>query len=127
MNSRWRCPPESEPNDLPHSASSPHSPTASRETRRSANSFDGLADAHPLGQVRVLELAPDTGSERAPLPCGIAPEEPDRPGIRTAEPLGALDHRRLAGAVQAEDAEDLAFGDRQVDAVDRDDVAVPLA
>ena len=82
---------------------------------------DGLAHTHPLRQVRVLELAPDTGGERAPLPLRIAPEQPHRAGIRTTEALGALDQRRLAGAVEAEDAEDLALGDREVDAVDRDD------
>ncbi len=72
-------------------------------------------------------MAADTGGERAAIASGIAAEEPDRAAIRTTEPLGALDHRRLAGAVESEDAEDLAFVDGQVDAVDGDDVAVPLA
>ena len=105
------------------------SPLAHRVPRHApvGEQLDGLADTHPLRQVRVLQLAADTGGERAALASGIAAEEPDRAAIRTAEPLGALDHRRLARAVEPQDAEDLAFVDGQVDAVDGDDVAVPLA
>ena len=42
-------------------------------------------------------------------------------------PLEDLDGRGLAGAVRAEQGEDLAAGDLEVDAADRGDVPVALA
>ena len=48
------------------------------------------------------------------------------PRVGRAQALEDLDGRRLAGAVRAEQAEDLAAGDLEVDAVDGDEVAVAL-
>ena len=87
---------------------------------------DGLADAHPLGQVGVLQLAADARREGAAVPGRVPAEEPHRAAVRVTKALGTLDQRRLAGAVEAEDAEDLALVDGEVDAVDGDEVAVPL-
>jgi hypothetical protein len=49
------------------------------------------------------------------------------PRIGLAEPFEHLDRRRLAGAVGAEQPEDLTAGDAERDAIDRPDVAVALA
>jgi hypothetical protein len=47
--------------------------------------------------------------------------------LRCAEADRALDRGGLARSVRAEDAEDLAFGDRERDVVDRDQRSVRLA
>ncbi len=56
----------------------------------------------------------------------VAPEEPDGPGRRPDQSEHHSQRGGLAGAVGAEVAEDVADLDRQVDLVDRDDLAVAL-
>ena len=56
-----------------------------------------------------------------------AAEDDDLARVRRREPLADLDGGGLAGAVGAEQAEALARTDLEVEAVDRDDVAVGLA
>src|SRR5207245_11192728 len=53
-------------------------------------------------------------------------EEPRRALRRPDQPEQHPQRRRLAGAVRPEVAEHVAALDRQVDVVDRDDLAVPL-
>ena len=71
------------------------------------------------GRFESWSWLPTRGRARC-APAADRARAAEPPPIRTTEPLGTLDRRRLAGAVEAEDAEDLARGYRQVDAVDRD-------
>ena len=56
----------------------------------------------------------------------VEPEHADRARVRRPQPADGLDRGGLAGAVRAEDGEDLALLDREGHAVDRRVVAVAL-
>ena len=62
------------------------------------------------------------GSRRTSMPSIVADSLVDRPHA-----LDHLEGGRLAGAVRAEDAEHLALGDLEADAVDGRELAVSLA
>ena len=62
----------------------------------------------------------------APRSAHVEAEHPDLAGVGLAEALEDLDGRRLAGAVRAEQAEDLARADLEADAVNRLDLAIVL-
>src|SRR5690606_5844473 len=78
---------------------------------------------HELGDRElglVARVLQHDAEARAPGPsCGlrVLAEHADLARVAVAEPLEDLDGRRLAGAVRAEDREDLAALDPQVDAV----------
>ena len=55
-----------------------------------------------------------------------AAEHLDLAGVAVDEPLADLDGRRLPRAVGAEEAEALPRADVEVEAIDRDDVAIGL-
>ena len=80
--------------------------------------LDGLGDRHALGQLALLELDADDRSQAITILLGIEPEDADRPAVGLAQAGDRLDGRRLAGAVRAEDAEDLALLDGERHAVD---------
>ena len=73
--------------------------------------------------ARVLEDAPDRrGCARTRLPGHIAPAEHDR-ARREREGAGnGVEQRRLAGPVGADDGDELAGGDLEVDAAQSDDL-----
>ena len=48
----------------------------------------------------------------------VAAVEPDRAGVGPVEPGDEIEQRRLAGAVRADDADELALGDVEIDAID---------
>ncbi len=64
--------------------------------------------------------------ERLHAHLRVAPEEPDRAGGGADQAQHHSQRGRLAGAVRAEVAEDVAALDRQVDVVDRDDAPIAL-
>ena len=125
-NRRWRWPPDRPPNGVRHRSRRPQLP---RPRRREGDRRRTAAAPRPPACGRA---APSAGagcrrvSRAAPVGGPGQPEHPDGAPVRPAEPLGALDGRRLAGPVGAEDPEDLATTDREVDAVDGDVGAVPL-
>ena len=75
-----------------------------------------LADAQPVGQLGLLELRAEELAQRGGVRRGVVPEDADGPAVALPEPLDALDGGGLAGAVGAEDPEDLALldGERHV-------------
>ena len=83
-----------------------------------------LAHLERLGDLGHLEH----GAEAHPRfrPPRIAAEDARRTGVRRQEPEEQLDGGRLAGAVGAEEREDLAARDGQLDVGERHDVAVAL-
>ena len=85
-----------------------------------------LAAAQVRVEARRLDEAGDAVERARALGLRVAPEQPHAAGVGADEPEQHPQRRRLAGAVGAEVAVDVAGPDRQVDAVDRDDVAVAL-
>ena len=89
------------------------------------------ADAHVVEhrqvaeQREVLEGAADADvgdAVRRPAQDAAALEQ-DVAGARRVEPAEAVEQRRLAGAVRADQAEDLALPHVERDVVERDDAA----
>ena len=88
---------------------------------------EDLADPELPGQGAGLELGADDGVEGVALGLRIEAHHPHGAGVWGAKPDDALDRRGLAGAIGAEDAEDLAVLDREGHVVDGDRGAVGLA
>ena len=76
---------------------------------------------------RGLEGDPDPFLEGPRIAGGVDPEDLEAAGVGGPQPLEHLHGRRLAGAVRAEEAEDLAGADLERDTVDGLHVAVCLA
>ena len=88
---------------------------------------EALGDRQRLVHRRRLQ---DDADLLAPSLVGLGrvrAEHGDRAGVALAVALEDLDGRRLAGAVGAEEAEDLARGDLEADPADGLDLAVGLA
>ena len=85
-----------------------------------------LAHPHPVGQRAVLELDADALVELVPVAAGVEAEHADRAAVGGAQARDALDRRGLAGAVAAEDAEDLPGAHREAHVVHGDRRAVRL-
>ena len=86
-----------------------------------------LADPELGRKGALLELHPDDLVDLVPVGLRVQAHQPDCSRVRRAEADRALDRGGLARSVRAEDAEDLAFGDRERDVVDRDQRSVRLA
>ena len=86
-----------------------------------------LADGEVRPQLGLLEDDADPLAEVRRRPLGIGAEHAHLAGVAVAVALEDLDGRRLAGAVRAEQPEDLAFLDREVDPAHRLEVPVGLA
>ncbi len=88
--------------------------------------FDVLADRQMRQQVEKLEHHADFAAaiERQ-FALGessdVASADPDRPGGRTVDSRDEVEERRLAAPRWADDGEELAGGDREVDRVEGDD------
>src|SRR5262249_51964093 len=78
-------------------------------------------------ELRLLQDDADALPVLAPRACGIEAEDVDASAVALAVTLEDLDRRRLAGAVRAEQSEDLAFVDPEADAADGFMAAVRLA
>ena len=130
IESRCFSPPDSFPNrDLRLSASprstSSCSPSRGRGVERGVE-VDGLPDADLVGELALLELDADDAVELVAVALRVEPEHADRARVGRPQPADGLDGGGLAGAVGAEDGEDLARLDREGDAVDGRPVAVAL-
>ena len=88
---------------------------------------EALGDAERLVHRRGLEDDADLLSPRVAGSRRVLSEDGDRAPVALAVALEDLDGRRLAGAVGAEEAEDLARGDLEADAPDRLHLPVGLA
>ena len=87
---------------------------------------DRLPDLDLVGQLALLELDADDATELVAVAARVEPEHADRARVGRPQPADGLDRGGLAGAVGAEDGEDLALLDREGHAVDRRAVAVAL-
>ncbi len=92
----------------------------------SGEELDGLADAQPVGQARALELAADERPELLGVAQRLQPEHLDRAAVRPAQSLDALDGGGLAGAVGADQPDDLSGVHVEVEVVDDHAAAVRL-
>ena len=86
-----------------------------------------LGDRHLRPRLRVLEDDAHPLPERSLPATGVEAEHRDLSRVASAVALEDLDGRRLAGAVRAEQAEDLALLDRERDPANGLVVAVRLA
>ncbi len=71
--------------------------------------LERLADRHAIGQLALLELDAHDLPQAITIVLGIKPQDADRAAIGLAQAGDRLDGRGLAGAIRAEDAEDLAL------------------
>jgi hypothetical protein len=67
-----------------------------------------LPDPDALGQLALLELGADPPAQLRTVPPRVQPQHAHGPAVGPAQPLDDLDGGGLAGAVGAEDPEDLA-------------------
>jgi hypothetical protein len=91
-------------------------PPAPAEERR--EQVEELGDGQPRVERRGLERDPDPVLDRVRVARGIDPEDARLAGIGRPEALQDLDRRRLPRPVGAEEPEDLAAADLEVDPVD---------
>ncbi len=88
------------------------------------------ADVLAAGQRRLdrqlLRDVPDPPANRHLRPTDIEAEHLDPARLHRQERVGDPDRRRLPGAVRAEQAEDLALFDAEVDPVERGVLAIPV-
>ena len=84
----------------------------------------GFADLDALLKLRLLQLDADALQERDGVAKRIEAEHGDAPAVGDTQSLDALHRRRLAGAVRADEAEDLALEDLEGDILHRADRAV---
>src|SRR5262249_21882898 len=83
-----------------------------------------LQAAHARVEVLVGEHQVDQRPDARPLPRDVEAEDGGAAAARSRAAAEDADRRRLAGAVVAEQAEDLALGDVERDAVERLHLAV---
>src|SRR6185503_16861648 len=88
-----------------------------REVAQVVERREALVEA-PVAAEHVADALPHP----ARVLDDVASEHPRLPGCRDEERDQHLDRRRLAGAVRAEEAEELALLDREADAADRLDL-----
>src|SRR5687767_993395 len=91
-----------------------------------AEQVEDLGDRELRVQGCRLEADPDPWLERVRFTGDVETQDADLATVRGAQALEDLDGRGLAGAVGAQQAEDLARSDVEVDAGDGLDVAVAL-
>jgi hypothetical protein len=72
---------------------------------------EGLGHPQLGRQLALLELRPEQLRQLCAIPQRVEPQHPQLAAVRLAQPLNAFDGGGLAGAVRAEDPEDLTLGD----------------
>ena len=77
-----------------------------------------LPDAQLVGQLALLELDADLLAQGRAVAPWVEPQHRDRARVGRSQAGDGLDGGGLAGAVRAEDGEDLALLDVEGDAVD---------
>ena len=100
-----------------------------RRRRRTRSAMSRCSRTVRVGeQLDALERAPDAAP--GPLvhgePGDVVAVELDGAAVAAEHPEQAVEERRLAGAVRADEADPLALVDVDVDAVERDDAGEPL-
>ena len=86
--------------------------------------MDRFPDCDPLLQLRLLQLDADPALELVDVADRVETEHADRSAIRVPQSFDAFHRRRLAGAVWAQEAENLAALDLEADVVDGRHAAV---
>jgi hypothetical protein len=87
--------------------------------------LDVLGHGHVREQRVVLEHGVDVPEVRGDS-AHVAPGQLDPPGVGGLEPRDKTEQRGLARARRPEQGEELALAHAELDAVQRDDIAVPL-
>ena len=87
---------------------------------------DCLGDPEPVGQPGALQLAADLLSQPVGVPDRVQAQHPDLTRVLAPQPLEDLDRRGLAGTVGADETEDLAVMDGEVEVVDDGPAVVSL-
>ena len=131
MSSRCFCPPDRVMNQASRFSPRPSCSSSAiavdgRPVQRRPQA-DGLAHRDSLLQLGVLELHADPLLERVGLPHRIEPEHRDDAAIGRAQPLDAFHRGGLAGAVRADQPEDLGRLHREGHVVHGHGAAVGLA
>ena len=85
-----------------------------------------LATGHVAVEADAVGHVADAALDLERAARRVEPDDPGLPGGRLGQAEEHEDRRRLARAVLAEQAEDLAGADLEVEVVDRDEVAVAL-
>ena len=91
-----------------------------------AEQVQRLPHPDPFRQRRLLQLHADPFRQSGPITDRVHSQDRDAAAVRRAQADHALDRGGLAGAVGADDPEDLALVDGEGDLVDRHHLAVPL-
>jgi hypothetical protein len=88
---------------------------------------EGLGGGEIGGEAAGLQHEPLAGAHCAPVPVGVQPEHAHGAAGGAGEPLEHLEGRGLAGAVGAEQSEQLPAPDLEIDRVDREVRVLPAA
>ena len=105
-------------------------PREGRRRRRAApepNRCTASPTRSRSGSDESCNWLPISGRSRSPWVTGIQPEHAQRSRVGSTEALDALDRRRLARAVGADQPDDLAGAHVEIETVDDRPVAVALA
>jgi hypothetical protein len=92
-----------------------------------AEQSHGLLDGELVRQLRLLQLDAEALLQRAGVGVPVHAQHLEIAGVARRQALAHLDGGGLAGAVGAEQSEAFAGEDLEVDAIDRDHIAVGLA
>ena len=92
-----------------------------------AEEIERLARRDLVVETRGLQLHADHRADLVSVPVPVQSADRDLAGIGPGEPLDHLQRGCLSGAVRPEEAEDLARGNREVDARDGENVRKLLA
>ena len=86
-----------------------------------------LGDREGLGEAGLLKHDPHAGADEGPVAHRVAAQDADRARCGGGDALDDLDQGGLAGAVDAEDRDELPARDRETDSRDGGEGATPLA
>ena len=116
--------PAAQPRHLEHELA-PRLDAAAGQPVDAAPEADVLIDGQQLVEREALRHVADTLFHRFRLAADVDAVDERRARRWAQQPAEHADGRRLAGAIAAEEAEDLAALDRERQVVDRDEVAEP--
>ncbi len=129
-SSRRRCPPDSVLTFAPATAAEPdefeHVGGRARGAVAVGEHLHGLVHGQHAGVADLLQHDADAGAPAPARGAGVFAEHADLPGVPLPVALQNLDGRRLARPVGAEDREDLAVADVEVEIPHRGSAPVRL-
>ncbi len=105
----------------------PHRRVAVRHLVDAGDEVEVLEHRQVLVEAEALRHVADLAADFVRLVDDVVAEALARAAVRLEQAAQHADRRRLAAAVRAEKAADLAFGDLQVEALDHLEVAETLA